>query len=285
MKGGSWSRTWRSWWAAAVTVICVPTAIIFQELHESTNGAAPSRHYWLGISVLAAVVAAVAPSVDTALRSRYRKDAETKIREAREEQVVAINDALDPLVEKLGPLVQAAPEARAGCRDTLINQALNSAAKVIGSGRTRVSYFEADAAVEPYMLKCKDSGGRHGKPRTRFEQGRRDGDFMIDLLSKNETYFCESVKDRPPPGCDASRDRTYETFFSVPAAVGDEAVGFVTVDSPKKGDLKESDIPLARVIATVIAVSVKIAESAGRCVDADGEGEDPRRRGVVAPDE
>ena len=250
---------WRSWGAATLTFLGVGVGTLSQFVYQIPPE--PERHtYWIIIGIVAAATAAITPLVDAKVRQRKRRSMERKILEARQDQVVRLNDALDPLVEKFGELVMTPPEARAAASQSLIVQALNSLANVIGPGRTRVNYFEAEAAAEPHRLVCKESAGRHTRPKTVFSQDRPDGEWVIGLLSRDEPHFCESVSKTPPPGWDANRRRSYETFISVPASVGAEAIGMLTVDAPAAGDLKEQDVPLIRVIGTIVAASVRIAE-------------------------
>lgn len=262
MPTSRWKAISRLWAPPIVTILAIAAAIVFQQRHTEAARDDPLIQLWFWLWIAFAIVAGGIPLVDAAIRQQRRKSAADQVRSAREEQVVAINDALDPLVEKLGELVLTAPRTRPAIAQKLLIQALNSASQVIGPERTRVNYFQADAAAEPYRLICKESAGRHTKPTTVFTQGRPDGDWVIGLLSRDEPYLCESVKEDPPPGWDSSRSRTYETFISVPASVGSESVGMITADAPRKGDLKEQDIPLIRVIGTIIAASIKIAEGA-----------------------
>jgi putative methionine-R-sulfoxide reductase with GAF domain len=96
--------------------------------------------------------------------------------------------------------------------------------------------------------------------QTVFERGRPDGDFVFGLLEKDQPYFCEDVRTQPPPGWDASRDRDYRTFISVPARVGGRSMGMVTADAPEVGDLNEQNEALLRVFGTVIAASMMLTE-------------------------
>jgi hypothetical protein len=273
MVDSVWGRlrvAWRAYGAAVITLVGIAVGVYAQFAYQMPPE--PERKgYWIAIAIAGLGIAAATPLVDAEVRRRKRKTLEAKIKDARQDQVVQINDALDPLVEKLSELVMTPAVARPAAARSLIVQALNSLAYVIGPERTRVSYYEADAVAEPYRLVCKESAGRHTRPKTTFHQDRPDGEWVIGLLQRDEPHFCESVKKAPPPGWDGSRRRTYETFISVPASVASEAVGMITVDAPAAGDLKEQDIPLIRVIGTIIAASVRIADA----------GQDGREDGVA----
>lgn len=254
------NRLVREWGAAATTAVAVALAALFQAIYQGPP--APDRHfYWLLLAIVCAVTAAVVPNVDAVVRRRQRRrrqrDFADRLKEARSDAVVAINDALDPLVETMGQLAAEEPHERDGVLMKLITQALNSAAQVIGPERTRVNFFVVDTSGPQRRLVCEHySAGRAGQPSTVFTEGRPDGDFAFRLLENDEPYLCANVTKAPPPGWDASRERGYITFISVPARVGKDSRGMVTADSLEEGDLAEQDIPLLRVIGTIIAASM-----------------------------
>src|SRR5687767_4426708 len=94
------------WWATAVTAVGVALAGVSQAVYQSRDEA-DSATGWLVASIACAVVAAVAPGLDTQLRRRRERAVEGMIAEARQGAVVALNDGLDPLVETLGELAAA----------------------------------------------------------------------------------------------------------------------------------------------------------------------------------
>lgn len=238
MVGGGLSAWWRSWGPATITVVGVLAATIAPLIYQDAPEG--ERDWpWMAVAGVGAAVAALTPLWDARARKKRRQSYQDRVKEAREEQVVAINDALDPLVEKVGELVMTEANARPSAIQRLVVQALNSAAQVIGPERTRVNYFEADTSRRPHRLVCKGSAGRHTAPKSEFLRSQPDGKWVFGLLEKDEPYFCESVTERPPPGWDASRRRDYQTFISVPASVRNEAVGMLTADAPEKGDLQE----------------------------------------------
>jgi hypothetical protein len=183
-----------------------------------------------------------------------------RIADARRDEVVVINDALDPLVETLGALVQCPADGRNAAFERLVVQALNSAANAIGTGRTRTNFFRIEQARDEPLLQCHSSAGRHTKPRTVFRRADEDGRWVFGLLERDEHWFCHDVAAAPPPGWDAARDRTYETFISVPARFGERAFGMITADAPKSGELNEQDAPLLRVFGTIVALGVILRE-------------------------
>ena len=258
-----WGRaghSWRTWLPVAIVFLGVVSSTSAQALWAADP--ADKRKWWLlGIGLLAAAIAAVTPLVDALVRKRRRATMEERILEARQDEVVAINDALDPLIETLGELIRTQPTQRPSALERMKTQVLNSASQAIGQGRTRVNYFEIDAATKPHRLVCKGHAGRHTKPRTVFRRDREDGLWVFGLLEKNQHWFCPSVTEQPPPGWDKNRTRTYETFLSVPASYGTEAVGMITADAPESGQLREQDAPLLRVFGTILALGVMLAES------------------------
>lgn len=216
---------------------------------------------WRALALTGALIAAVGPAIDKVRRDRRQTSFEDELVKVKADQVVAINDALDPLVEKLGELVSIPPENREAALGALITQALASASRVIGPDRARACFFEADGVSNPRRLVPRHFDGRSGKPRTTFIQGQPDGDFVIGLLEHDQHYFCNDVLASPPPGWDASRTRGYRTFISVPASAGADALGLLTLDAPEPGDLALDDVPLLRVIGSVIATGIKIGRA------------------------
>ena len=252
------NRLAREWGAPVAVAVFVALGAIFQVIYQGEDGRSA---WWLILGVGFAALAAATPFVDARLR-RGRREAhkvalQRATKAAREQAIVSMNDALDPLVETMGELLTADRDEREAVELKLITQALYSAAAVIGPDRTRVNDFRAEGSHPGRRLVCEhNSAGRAGQPQTVFSQGQKDGDFMFKLLEDDETHFCANVNTSPPPGWDASRQRDYETFISVPARVGNQSVGFVTADSVAEGDLKEQDVPLLRVMGTVIAAGV-----------------------------
>jgi hypothetical protein len=262
-----------SWGPAGLIVVGVGMGAYFQAKYADPADPADREKRWLYLAILGVVLAAATPVVDAAVRQRQRTSLAARLKKARTDEVAAVNDGLDPLVDALGVLVTTERADRPAAAQRLLTQALNSASQVIGSGRTRrvrVSYFEPD---ENGCLVCRDSAGREGRPRSRFCQDDPEGASVIERLADDATCFCESIADQPPAGWDPGRVPRYQTFISVPARVGRLSVGMLTADAPNKGELQEQDIPLLRVIGTILAASIRIKQQ--------GEDDDARTQHPV----
>lgn len=250
---------WESWWAAVVTLFGVLLAGVSQAISRVTHGNAQAA--WIVAAVVGSLTAATAPIIDRRRRESQANSHEDDLIRVREEQTVALNDALDPLAERLAIIVSKPREQRKQEAGALVSQALACAASIFGRDRTRACYFEADGLSDPPRVKPVAFAGRSGKPRSVFRAGTPEGNFVIGMLERDETYFCVDVETEPPPGWDPGRPRGYRTFLAVPARAADgEAVGMITVDAPTPGDLRGSDAALLRVFGTILAVGIKIAE-------------------------
>jgi hypothetical protein len=250
----------RRWWVVVVTITGVVVAGAGQALaFQLVPGG--WQNFWRVVAVVGAILAAGAPAVDRRRRDEREETLDEAIIRVREEQIVAVNDAIDPLIDKLGSLATSTPEYRIAGARALVTQALASATRVVGSGRRRACFFQLESHDGKRKLIPYEHTGRHGKPKTVFVEGTENGDFVFNLLESDEPYFCPDIKTDPPRGSDNTRTRGYRTFISVPAGAGGESFGMVTIDAPSPGDLNERDIPLMMVFGSVIAVGVILANS------------------------
>lgn len=199
--------------------------------------------------------------------ARQQTDVDRAVRVERAHMTVTMVNGLDPLVEELGKLVAARPEARAAVCEALIVQALNTAAGLLGPpDGTRACYFETGTNEQGQLAVVpKHSTGRAGAPRSTFVQGNQAGDAVIAMLREDQTYYCHDTESDPPPGWE-EHPHDYRTFVAVPARVCSstevESVGMLSVDALAPGDLKASDQALLRVLGSVIAVAVELTRQA-----------------------
>lgn len=239
----------RRWWAVGLTWAGIVLGFVGQHLFREIEER--WRYLWLALGLLGAGVAATMVAIQ-----RIRAD--RALDEAKAELLVTMVDALDPLMESLGQLVTCPEADRAVAARALTEKALTAASQILGAKRTRASYFEVQMD-EPRRVVPAGSIGRAGRPRTTFRSGTVAGDYVLGMLERDEHFFCHDTATSAPPGWDASRDRSYRTFLTVPARAGDLVAGMVTVDAPTPGDLAEEDRAFLRVIGTIIAAADLIA--------------------------
>lgn len=188
---------------------------------------------------------------------------------------MAYEDTLDPLIKALAKTVTLDDRRRSAARGALVRQVLVSASVLLGrdGARVRASFFTGTGDDGPQAWASVQSTGRSGEPTTVFRRGTPSGEAVFDMLRTGEVRLCRDTAVDPPPGWDPSRRRGYRTFLAVPAVTTSPrtgkavAYGFLTVvDAPVPGDLGEDDVPLARVLSTVLAVGevVDAAMSGGR---------------------
>ncbi|HET7326897.1 MAG TPA: GAF domain-containing protein [Nocardioidaceae bacterium] len=213
---------------------------------------------WFVIQILATGLAWLIPQIRQVAAERRQATAEVREFEARVQTVVAMNDALDPIIRLLGNL---ALEPRKVERDKFRAQAvplvLTSAAQLIGPDRARACWFRLEPGP-PTQLIPTDAVGRAGSPSTTFVEGTPSGDAAIGMVLNDEDRICEDILTEPPPGWDASKDRDYRTFVSVSVIAGDTAHGMLTLDALEPGELTKDDMRLLRLMAGALAIALSV---------------------------
>lgn len=255
-------------------------------LRAQTSGSASL--VWLAVSVLGAVVSGMTVLVVNLVRGRRDLS-------ARQSQRVAYDDALDPLVQSLAKLVDLDEHRRAAARGEFVRQVLVSACQLLrrDGSRVRASYYAAEAGEGDAVWRSVQSTGRSGAPTTTFTPGTAAGDAVVTMLREGEPRLCRDVRVDPPPGWE-SKEHDYRTFITVPArtkapgAREAASYGFLTVDAPQPGDLTHDDVPLVRLLATLLAVATVVDLTLGEReadgtvhdeIDLRGDGADDRGDG------
>ena len=238
-------------------------------LRAQTSG--PASVAWLVVSIVGAVLAGMTVLVTGIVRGRRDLT-------VRQSQRVAYDDALDPLVQSLAKLVDLDEGRRAAARGEFVRQVLVSACQLLSrdGSRVRASYYAAEAGEEEPIWRSVQSTGRSGAPTTTFTAGTAAGDAVVTMLREGSPRLCRDTRLDPPPGWEPAGEHDYRTFITVPArtkAPGDRdpaSYGFLTVDAPEPGDLTHDDVPLVRLLATLLAVAtvvdVTLAEREGASV-------------------
>ncbi|MHA7297724.1 GAF domain-containing protein [Pseudarthrobacter sp. MDT3-1] len=236
---------------------------------------------WWTLFGIASLGAAIVAWYDKHASARAKENYETKIQALRTEHQneldlqtsatrVALEDALDPLIESLGAVATADnPKERHARASQVVLQGLHAIAFAISKNGTRIrtNYFTVvlpSPRHEDFRLVRTQSIGRSGKPRDEFNLNNELDRDIFHMLMQDKTRFEPNIATTLPPGMDPDRNRDYCTFISVPARVGQNVEGLVTVDAPTEGDLSESDIPFIRAVATVIATASVLAADASQ---------------------
>lgn len=256
MKWPTWLQkaSWKTWILPLLGIAFLATGHIFSVFSgnaETPDGKRNTRT----VSVVALLAAATIPVVmkglnDSAETKRKRDDIG-----ARAETEVALYDAIDPLVESLGELLAANRADRPEAMGRLTSAAMVSINQVLNVHRTRVCFYEVqdERADGHLVLKRKQCVGRSGRSRPTFTTATPEGAAVVNLLLRDQIDFRPDVKKDPPVGWDATKNRDYRTYLSIPSRAGERIHGLITVDAPRPGDLREEHGTFVRVVGTILA--------------------------------
>ena len=189
---------------------------------------------------------------------QWRKHlAEGKEEDALVRAHVRLNDAIDPLATQLGVLARTrGPAERGAVRAKIQTLALVSAARVIGPERTRACFFRLESDdTGNRRLEPVESQGRAGAVSAVFEEGTPRGDAALNVVLNDGFIFCRDVVADPPPG-GIPETASYKTFISVAVYAKRLALGMLTVDSIKAGDLRDIDLQTLRVMANLLGAAL-----------------------------
>jgi hypothetical protein len=262
----------KPWLTLALTLTGIVSAGAGQFLRTITSNGWET--FWLVISIVGLVLAAVVAWVEKVAKDRSQEshtDELKRLADAHQLELqlqtaaarVALEDALDPLIESLGKVSTVPREQRGDAANQVLVQGLHAITHVVGrpGARIRASFFKVLLGGERQGLRAAriQSIGRSGRPRDAFHAGTPEGNAVFDMLMKDEILFAKNIRTETPTGMDMSRGRDYETFISAPARIEDRIEGMVTVDGPLEGDLSEADLPFIRAVSTVIATAAVLA--------------------------
>lgn len=232
----------------------IATAVLMQFV-RSPDGVV--RTWVLVGAVVGVVVTAIVPSV-TALRAkRAERSAEERETRVRIESRVEMNQALDPIVRKLGELSVAARKTdRNSIRAQVMSLAVSAASQIVcPKPDVRACFFEFQEGSPKKLVPTEHHVGRIGTTRSTFIEGTPDGDAAIGMVESNGDRLCRDVQEEPPPGWN-SKKRDYRSFISVAVVAGDTAYGMLTVDAPESGSLTVDDVNVLRVLAGLLAAAM-----------------------------
>jgi hypothetical protein len=219
-------------------------------LLSALAGDATGTRHWvlLGLGVLAA---AAAVAIGGWIQRRDRKrlhSAEEAAVEAQEQLTITLNGALAPITSYLGEMGVATDRSQRAAIGGKLRQAVVDAAVRLTGPTARASFYRFDAAGRRLVLDVY--GGRSTLPRDQFTTGTEAGDVLIDLVIRGDLVFLPDVEqDRlitpTNPG-------DYETVIAIAVTAGPRALGLLTVDAAKPGELTTSHVELIRVLANLL---------------------------------
>lgn len=219
------------------------------------------HNLWKGAAVLVGLLGAflvVFPLIRERLRAANKElDVEAKLRS----QLMVLSEyTLTPILLKLHAVLRfGRGTAGASNQANVYREAVLTAVRehvAPGNKKATANYFKYVKASGSTPAKLVSISSTARPPRTEFILDDSElGMALKDMLAKKRGWLCEDVDEDPPPGWDATKSRNYRTFISMTSQVGSEPEGMVTVDSDEPGELDESDLQLARMFATLIAIA------------------------------
>lgn len=220
---------------------------------------------WLAGFVIFGALALGLPAAENYIAKseikRHKEEVE-RIRETvfaeRVEEVVTLNDVLDPLIARVADAaVERSRIRRAELANSVVGAIVTAAANYIGPPRARACLYKMiegpPQRVEPTPIRA----GRSGSARSTFVEGTPGGDAVIKLIGDRQPYRCTDVDTNPPPGWN-NRVRDYKSFISAPITAGQTAFGMLTLDCPEPDLLTKADEQMLMVFAHMIATAYAI---------------------------
>jgi GAF domain-containing protein len=169
------------------------------------------------------------------------------------EMRVTMNDALDPIVRQLGRIATTDNRHdRAALQSATIPMILDSAAHLIDAERVRANWFRL-AEGKSRRLVPEQYAGRADEPVTPFSEGTVEGDAAFAMIRHNQHLLYTDIEQDAPPGWQRPIHRDYRSFLAVPVAAGQTAYGMLTVDSVDVAGVTETEVPLVRLLAGLLA--------------------------------
>ncbi len=211
---------------------------------------------WVLVTVLLVVQLGVAAATWWLGEARASR-LQTERIDSRQETLVVLGDALDPvMVELAATTTLPKPDQRAK-RSGLVTLVL-SAATGIADERTRprACYFRRDALDRAGRARMTHEAyvGRSIPAKAEFIEGTEAGDVALRMVNEGRHLFCDDVRENPPPGWEPSERGEYRTFISVTVAAGERAYGMLTLDAVEAGALIAEDVEMMRVLGHVLGM-------------------------------
>jgi GAF domain-containing protein len=210
---------------------------------------------WLGVGIgILALTACV-----QVLRESYRSHLREQNDNAAAEQLVALRDALRPIVESIADM-HTLPEATRGERANNIAQRSADALALVMQngipGFRSVVYRQDDVAG---VLSVLARAGRSEREPHEFRRGDDRGNAAFSTVERREACFVRDVSDDAEvAGLEGAYSGTrtgYRTFIAAPIADRQRTYGMVAVDAPAPGDLLWSDQHLVMLVADLLAIA------------------------------
>jgi GAF domain-containing protein len=221
-------------------------------LGKEAGTAVSFRQWWTLAAVAASVTAAGVPAYEQIRKERMRATAQQAAEAGAIAMRVTLNDALDPIVRQLGRVVSApGRREREAQQEGLVTMVVDSAARLVGSGRVRACLFRF-APGTPGVLVPTEYSGRVDDPLQPVREGTPEGGLVFDMIRHNHHLLCPDADASPLQGWQVVAPQTYLSFAAVPVAAGQNAFGMLMVDALERGSIRQLDVPLLRLLAGLL---------------------------------
>ena len=215
---------------------------------------------WVVHIVSAAIVAALTMPAVQLYDHIKGKDAVSKYRNG-------VDETLGPIFQMVLGLAESKESSgKSKSVQMLVPMFLDAACRQLQ--RTpdyRATYYRYNPAAgrRPARLSYVISRGRAKKARREFIMGTPEGDLLLTKFGDDDGIFVRDLKATPiNPSTPARSDDPlgYRTFLSVPVRTNKTLFGMITLDAPKVGDIRETDLTaifgLARLFASQIEAAI-----------------------------
>lgn len=245
----------RSVWVRVAHIAGPAIAAINFSVASNVDGAAAWIWTFAGAATLLAIV--VVDAIGDQYRSALRQQGTT----AAAAQLVALRDALRPIVEAIADMHTLAPRLREERVHSIAQRSAAALALIMHTvpGFRSVVYRQQDDAGTEVMSVFARAGRSEREPHE-FRRGDERGDAAFRTVEHREPCFVRDVNDHDEvANLDGAYSGTrvgYSTFISAPIADRQRTYGMVTVDAPKVGDLLRSDQHLVMLVADLLALAL-----------------------------
>lgn len=253
----AWLDGWRSghWpWLVPVTATAATAAWVVGAISSQASGG--WRITLIGVGAVLTSVAVALPLWQQRRANQARADAVAAASAARAAMRITLEDALDPFVHVVGGLTTAKGSDKARLRGAAIQMTVATIAGLAGAERARVCFFQLDPGP-PRRLRPERFAGRAGAPTVLLTEGEPGGDAALAMIDRHRWTFIDDTQREPLPfSWDGAPE--HRTVLLGPVATPDELVGMLTVDALRPGELAAVDPTLVRLLADLLAASLRV---------------------------
>jgi GAF domain-containing protein len=135
---------------------------------------------------------------------------------------------------------------------------VDSAARLAGTGRVRACLFRVASGPQRTLVPAQYSG-RVDDPLEPISEGTVEGDMVFGMIQHNQHLFSPDLETSPVPGWRVAAPQNYQSFAAVPVAAGRNAFGMLMVDALEQGGIRQTDVPLVRLLAGLLADALGVS--------------------------